>query len=101
MRGKQQSGIAMVLPMLFIGDACAQATETAKTYPNKPIRVIVGFTPGGGPDITARYAAQKLTEAWKQQVIVDNRPGAGGTVGANLVANANADGRTVQGDGGH
>jgi tripartite-type tricarboxylate transporter receptor subunit TctC len=69
--------------------------DDAKDYPRKPIRIIVGFTPGGGPDITARYVAQKLTEAWKQQVIVDNRPGAGGTVGANLVANANPDGYTL------
>lgn len=83
---EQQSWIATVLPLtLFIGEAGAQATDATKAYPNKPIRIVVGFTPGGGPDITARYVAQKLTEAWKQQVIVDNRPGAGGTLGANLV----------------
>jgi tripartite-type tricarboxylate transporter receptor subunit TctC len=73
----------------------ATAQDAAKDYPNKPVRIIVGFTPGGGPDITARFVAQKLTEAWRQQVIVDNRPGAGGTVGANLVANANPDGYTL------
>ena len=73
----------------------AHAQDAVKAYPNKPVRIIVGFTPGGGPDTTARYVAQKLTEAWKQQVIVDNRPGAGGTVGANLVANANPDGYTL------
>ncbi len=69
--------------------------DAVKDYPRKPIRIIVGFTPGGGPDITARYLAQKLTESWKQQVIVDNRPGAGGTVGANLVATGNPDGYTL------
>ena len=75
--------------------ASAMAQPNAADYPRKPIRIIVGFTPGGGPDITARYVAQKLTEAWRQQVIVDNRPGAGGTVGANLVAHANPDGYTL------
>src|SRR6185295_13030079 len=64
-------------------------------YPARPIRVLVGFTPGGGPDITARYVAQKLTESWKQQVVVDNRPGAGGTVAAATAANANPDGYTL------
>ncbi len=76
-------------------NASAAAQPVESDYPRKPIRIIIGFTPGGGPDITARYVAQKLTESWKQQVIVDNRPGAGGTVGANLVATANPDGHTL------
>ena len=67
----------------------------ATAYPTKPIRIIVGFTPGGGPDITARHVAQKLTETWRQQVIVDNRPGAGGTIAAGTAANANPDGYTL------
>jgi tripartite-type tricarboxylate transporter receptor subunit TctC len=67
----------------------------AGAYPTRPIRILVGFTPGGGPDITARYIAQKLTEAWKQQVVVDNRPGAGGTVAAGTAAHANPDGYTL------
>ena len=59
------------------------------------MRIIVGFTPGGGPDITARYIAQRLGESWKQQVIVENRPGAGGTLAAGMVARAPADGYTL------
>ena len=73
----------------------AQGAAEAAAFPARPIRILVGFTPGGGPDITARYIALKLTEAWKQQVVVDNRPGAGGTVAANTTANANPDGYTL------
>jgi tripartite-type tricarboxylate transporter receptor subunit TctC len=83
-------GLAAAVPA-----AAAQRGGEAAAYPAKPIRILVGFTPGGGPDITARYLAQKLTEAWKQQVIVDNRPGAGGTVAAATAASANADGYTL------
>ena len=91
---RRKRWIAAALPLAWLA-TYAYAQQDAKDYPRKPIRIIVGFTPGGGPDITARFVAQKLTEAWRQQVIVDNRPGAGGTVGANLVATANADGYTL------
>ncbi len=83
---------AAILPCALA--LAASAAEPAQ-FPARPVRIIVGFTPGGGPDITARLLAQRLTEAWKQQVIVDNRPGAGGTVGANLAATANPDGHTL------
>jgi tripartite-type tricarboxylate transporter receptor subunit TctC len=61
----------------------AHAQDSAD-YPSKSVHILVGFTPGGGPDITARYIAQKLGEAWKRLVIVDNRPGAGGTLAAGM-----------------
>jgi tripartite-type tricarboxylate transporter receptor subunit TctC len=75
--------------------AAQAATVQTAQYPVRPIRILVGFTPGGGPDITARHVALKLTEAWKQQVVVDNRPGAGGTVAAATAAAANPDGYTL------
>ena len=71
------------------------AQPAADAYPQRPVRIVIGFTPGGGPDITARFLGQKLAERWHQQIVTDNRPGAGGTIAANIVANANPDGHTL------
>jgi len=65
---------------------------SAQPYPNRPVRMIVGFPPGGGTDILARIVAQKLSETWKQQVIVENRPGASATIAASAVARSAPDG---------
>ena len=70
------------------------STSFAQGYPSKPIRFVAPFAPGGGTDFIGRVAAQKLTEAVKQQVIVENRPGAGGTLGAEIGAKAAPDGYT-------
>jgi len=64
-------------------------------FPDKPLRVVVGFSPGSVVDISARVIAQKLTESWHQQVVVDNRPSAGGIIAAQTVAHANPDGYTL------
>ncbi|MET4578944.1 Bug family tripartite tricarboxylate transporter substrate binding protein [Ottowia thiooxydans] len=66
-----------------------------ESYPSKPIQLIVPFTPGGNTDVLGRVIAQKLSEAWGRSVVVDNRPGAGGTMGVNLVAKAKPDGYTM------
>ena len=67
----------------------------AQTFPNKPVRLIVGFVPGGGTDLAARYVAGALSELWGNTVLVDNRAGAGGNVATELTARAAPDGYTV------
>ncbi|HEV7393275.1 MAG TPA: tripartite tricarboxylate transporter substrate binding protein [Burkholderiales bacterium] len=68
---------------------------TEHSYPSKPVRMLIGFSPGGGTDVAARIIGRKLSEAWNQQVVVDNRPGAGGLVAFELTARANPDGYTL------
>ncbi len=71
------------------------ALGIAQDYPSKPLRIVVGYPPGGANDIIARVVAQKLSEAWGQQAIVDNRPGAIGVIGTEMVARSAPDGHTM------
>ncbi|MEK7361087.1 MAG: tripartite tricarboxylate transporter substrate binding protein [Pseudomonadota bacterium] len=80
---------------LALGLTFACADAPAQNYPSKPIRLVVPYPPGGPLDIMARAIGQKLTEAWHQPVVVDNRAGAGGNIGADLVAKSPADGYTL------
>lgn len=72
-----------------------QAANTTQLYPNKPLRIVVGFTPGGAVDFIARLMAQKLNEQFNQPVVVENRPGASTAIAAERVATAAADGYTL------
>ena len=75
---------------------CASSTcSAADTYPNKPVRWVVPFPPGGGTDLISRTIATKLNEVWGVQVIADNRPGGGGTLGLGIAAKMPADGYTI------
>jgi tripartite-type tricarboxylate transporter receptor subunit TctC len=74
---------------------CAMATGHAQNYPTKPIRIVVPFAPGGGGDLVARTVAAKLTEGLGQPVVVDNRAGAAGSIGADIAAKSPPDGHTL------
>jgi tripartite-type tricarboxylate transporter receptor subunit TctC len=82
---------------LLLGLALATfcSAAAAQTYPAKTVRMVVGYPPGGPTDLLARIVSQKLTESWGQQVIVDNRPGASGMIGAELTVRAAPDGYTL------
>jgi tripartite-type tricarboxylate transporter receptor subunit TctC len=86
-----------LLSALLCASSLSGLSAWAQTpvYPSKPIRLVVPFTPGGSTDILARTIGQKLTEAWGQPVVIDNVPGAGGSIGADKVAKAPADGYTL------
>src|ERR1700734_2875174 len=73
----------------------ATATMAAAEYPDRPITIVVPYTPGGTVDLLARALGPRLTAAFKQEIVVDNRPGAGGSAGAEYVAKAAPDGYTL------
>jgi tripartite-type tricarboxylate transporter receptor subunit TctC len=81
--------------VLLAALALALAGVAHAAFPEKPVRIVVPFAPGGATDVVARALGQRLSAMWKQQVIVDNRPGAGGNIGADLVAKAAPDGHTI------
>jgi tripartite-type tricarboxylate transporter receptor subunit TctC len=88
-------GLIRLLPLAALAVAQAAFAQGAKSYPDKPARVVVGYSPGGLPDTIARLIGQKLAERWGQQFLVENKPGANGILGAEIVAKAAPDGYTL------
>lgn len=81
-----------LLPLLFLVVSYGTVALAQSSYPDKPVKIIVPFPPGGATDVVGRALAVRLSQLWKQQVLVENKPGAGGNIGADLVAKAPADG---------
>lgn len=85
----------MRLLWAIVASLCLVCSAQALDYPNKPVRIMVGWAPGGITDVAARIVAQKLTEKWRQQVIVENKPGASGMIADAAAARAEPDGYTL------
>jgi len=81
--------------LLVVSATAGAASPPASDYPNRPLRIVAPFPAGGTVDIVARLVGQRLTAAFGQQVVVDNRPGAGGIIGTDIVAKATPDGHTL------
>src|SRR5262245_7953191 len=88
-------GLSRVLALMALALAQAAFAQGAKSFPDRPVKVIVGYSPGGLPDTIARLIGQKLSDNWGQQFVVENKPGANGILGAELVAKAAPDGYTL------
>jgi tripartite-type tricarboxylate transporter receptor subunit TctC len=87
--------VMLALLVLAAGTASAQSRSDAQSYPSRPLRIIVPQSPGASTDVTARLVAQRLSEGFRQPVVVDNRPGAGTIIGTELVTRATPDGYTL------
>lgn len=86
----------LVVSLVLICAATVPASaQDAGSFPNRPVKIIVGFPPGGSSDITARIVAERMSAEWKQPVVVENKPGAAATIAATYVASAPADGYTI------
>ena len=81
--------------VLTVMPAWCGAADAVKNYPSRPVRFIAPFVPGAGTDTTARAIAQRLSDLWGQQVVVDNRTGAAGAIGVDITAKAPPDGYTI------
>ena len=96
---KSETGLGLTMPLQIVLLAfillCPTPASAAETFPNRPIRLLVGFTPGGAADVSARVVTRKMAEALGVNIVVENRAGAGGNIAAEIVATANPNGYTL------
>ena len=85
-----------IASLALLPAVAAHAQSAAEGFPTKPVRMVIALAPGCGVDTTGRVLASRWTESWGQQVVAENRPGAGGTIAAELVAKAPPDGYTLR-----
>ena len=88
---KRSASVALLVGLCLGGASLLRAQD----YPNKPVRIVVPFAPGGATDVLARLVGEKLSASLGQQFVIDNKPGAGGNIGTGLVAKAEPDGYTL------
>ncbi len=91
----QRVSCPIVIALSFAAAVAPVFAQTQQNFPGKPVRLVVPFSPGGTSDILARLITPKMSESWGQSVVIENRTGAGGTIGAGIVAKATPDGHTL------
>ena len=94
-QGARKWLVAVIAAAGLLAADFAVSQKAADTFPTKPVRILVGFTPGSATDITARLLAPKLSDMWGQPVVIENRSGAGGTIAWAVAAKATPDGHTI------
>ena len=99
MSSKLSSLVCLVVPAAFAFSTAAPAQDKTAGYPNRPVRIIISVSPGAGADMIARATAQMLSEHWKQNVVVEPRPGGGGVIASEMAARATPDGYTLYQNG--
>src|SRR4051794_21720314 len=94
-KGKVATRVVLLAATTLVCPCLTSAATNADSFPARPIRIIVAYTPAGTTDILARVVGQKMTESWGQSAIVENRPGANGNIGTEIAARATPDGYTI------
>jgi len=95
MRLKSLAALAVAIGLLVAGNVAASAQVSAQDYPNRPVKIVIAFSPSGAIDVLGRFIAQHLSEMWGQQIVVENRPGGSGNIGAAAASTAPPDGYTL------